>query len=110
MTRILVSIPDDLHDLLREVAGRNRTSMSKLILAAVEDTYEDEMDAIAGERALARHMADPSSTVSWDEVKVRLRAQAEASMKRGAPKTSKPIKTKEAPANSRQRKKVGIQS
>ena len=37
MTRILVSIPDDLHSLLRELAVRHRTSMSKLILAAVEE-------------------------------------------------------------------------
>lgn len=102
MTRILVSIPDDLHDTLKEMALRNRTSMSRLILAAVEDTYEDEIDAIVGERALAEHMADPISAVSWDEVKQRLRAQAEARLKRTAPKkkgTSKPTK----------RKKVGVQ-
>jgi hypothetical protein len=75
VTRILVSLPADLHELLRELAVRKRTSMSKLILAAIEDTYEDEIDAIAGERGLAEHLADPSSSISWEELKSRLRAK-----------------------------------
>lgn len=108
MTRILVSIPDDLHECLKELAVRNRTSMSKLILAAVEDTYEDEIDAVAGERALAEHLADPTSAVSWDEVKNRLRAQAEASLKRSASR-SKPRPGTKATSASVKRKKVGIQ-
>ena len=90
MRRVLVSIPDDLHELLREFAMRKGASMSRVILAAIEDTYEDELDAIAGERALAQHLADPLSTVSWAEVRTRLRAQAEASLKREKPKEPKP--------------------
>jgi Family of unknown function (DUF6290) len=108
VTRILVSIPDDLHSLLRELAVRHTTSMSKLILAAVEDTYEDEIDAIAGERALARHLADPSSSVSWDELKVRLRAQANASQQRRRANGAKPKQPK-ATSNTRVRKKIGVQ-
>ena len=80
MKRVLVSIPDELHELLRELAHRKRTSMSKLILAAVEDTYEDEIDVIAGEKGLQEYLADPSSSIGWEELKARL---AELKEKRG---------------------------
>ena len=64
MKRVLVSIPDELHELLRELAHRKRTSMSKLILAAVEDTYEDQIDVIAGEVGLAEYLANPEDSIS----------------------------------------------
>ena len=64
MKRVLVSIPEDLHELLRELAHRKRTSMSKLILAAVEDTYEDQIDVIAGEIGLAEYLANPEDSIS----------------------------------------------
>ena len=72
MKRVLVSIPDELHELVRELAVRKKTSMSRLILAAVEDTYEDEIDAIAGEIGLREYLADPSSSIGWEELKARL--------------------------------------
>jgi hypothetical protein len=109
MTRILVSMPDDLHDLLRELALRNKTSMSKLILGAIEDAYEDEIDAIAGERALTRHLADSSSSISWDELKLRLRAQANASKQRRGINGTKPKRPKDN-TNIRARKTSGVQS
>ncbi len=109
MTRILVSIPDELHEMLRELAVRNHTSMSKLILAAVEETYEEELDAIVGERALASHLADPSAYVAWDEVKTRLRAQAEASLKKSTAKKDVTKKPKKTTPQSPARKKVGVQ-
>ena len=74
MKRVLVSIPDELHELLRELAHRKRTSMSKLILAAVEDTYEDEIDVIAGEIGLQEYLADPSSAITLDELIARRRS------------------------------------
>ena len=64
MKRVLVSIPDELRELLRELAHRKRTSMSKLILAAVEDTYEDQIDVIAGEVGLAEYLANPEDSIS----------------------------------------------
>jgi len=72
MKRILVSVPEDLHELLRELAVRKGTSVSKLFLSAVEDNFEDEIDALAGERGLAEHLADPSASISWDELKLKL--------------------------------------
>ncbi len=64
MKRILVSMPDELHELMRELALRKRTSVSKLVLAAVEDTYEDEIDVIAGEKGLAEYLANPDDSIS----------------------------------------------
>jgi len=64
MKRVLVSIPEDLHGLIRELAHRKKTSMSRLILAAVEDTYEDAIDMIAGEIGLAEYLANPEDSIS----------------------------------------------
>ena len=64
MKRTLVSIPDELHDLLRELAFRKKTSLSKLLLAAAEDVYEDEIDVIAGEKGLAEYLDNPEGSIS----------------------------------------------
>ena len=76
MKRLLVTLPEDLHELLRELAMRKKTSMSRLVLAAIEDTYEDEIDAIAGEKGLEEHLADPSSSISWKDLKARLKGKS----------------------------------
>jgi metal-responsive CopG/Arc/MetJ family transcriptional regulator len=78
MKRIPVSIPDELHEELRELARRKKTSMSRLVLAAIEDTYEDELDAIAAELGLQEYLADPSSAVSWEELKARFKDRERA--------------------------------
>ena len=75
MKRILVTMPDELHELFRELALRKKTSVSRLLLSAAEDVYEDDIDAIAGERALAEHLADPSSSIGWEEFKERMKGQ-----------------------------------
>lgn len=75
MKRILVSMPDELHELLKELAVRKKASVSKLLLAAAEDVYEDDIDTIAGERALAEHLADPSSSIGWEEFKARMKGE-----------------------------------
>jgi hypothetical protein len=67
MKRILVSMPEELHELMRELALRKKTSVSRLVLAAVEDTYEDEIDAIAGEKGLEEYLADPGSSISIED-------------------------------------------
>ncbi|MEO8456171.1 MAG: DUF6290 family protein [Chloroflexota bacterium] len=106
MTRILVSIPDDLHDILKEVAVRKRASLSKLILAAIEDSYEDDIDAVAGERALAEDLADPSGSISFEELSKRLRAKI-ASRNGTKAATTKPPTRRKATAPGR-RKKSGV--
>jgi hypothetical protein len=74
MKRVLVSMPDDLHELIRELALRKKTSMSKLLLSAFEDVYEDEIDAIAGEIGLQVYLEDPESTISIEEYVAKRRS------------------------------------
>jgi predicted transcriptional regulator len=71
--RIAVYLDEDVHELMALLAKKHSTSMSRLVLAAIEDTYEDQLDAIAGELGLA----DPASAISWEELKHRFRANAE---------------------------------
>lgn len=67
MKRILVSMPDELHEIVRELAIRKKTSASKLLLSAFEDAYEDEIDAIEAEKGLEEYVADPSDSIGIDE-------------------------------------------
>ena len=106
MKRILISIPDDLHTSLKELAARKRTSVSKLVFSAIEDTYEDDIDTLVGERRLAEHLADPSASVSWNDLKQELRARIAA---RKPPKNGTRSTTARAPtANLKTRTKSGI--
>jgi len=73
--RASVYMPAELHDILREFAARKNASLSTVILAAIEDTYEDEIDLIAGELGLAEHLADPSSSVSLEALVAKRRAR-----------------------------------
>ncbi len=75
--QIAVYVDDDMHELIGLLAKQHSTSMSRLVLAAIEDTYEDQLDAIAGELGLAEYLADPSSAISWEELKHRFRTIAE---------------------------------
>jgi hypothetical protein len=74
MKRLLVSLPDDLHEDLRELAHRKKTTMTALLRKAAEAAYEDELDAIALDRALEESARDPSGTMSWEEFKESVRS------------------------------------
>ncbi len=78
MKRISVSMPDQLHELILELARRKNTSASTLILAAIEDAYEDEIDAVAGEIAHDEYLRDPSSAIAFDEYIRRRRGREQA--------------------------------
>ncbi len=75
--RIAVYLDEDMHQLMALLARRHSTSMSRLVLAAIEDTYEDQLDAIAGERGRAEYLADPTSAITWEELKRQFRANAQ---------------------------------
>jgi predicted transcriptional regulator len=74
MKRLLVTLPDDLHEQLRELAHQKHTTMSKLMRVAVETTFEDELDAVAGSIGLADFIADPGRGISIDELVARRRS------------------------------------
>ncbi len=89
MKRILVTMPDELHELLRELALRKKTSVSKLLLAAAEDSYEDEIDVIAGERGLEEYLRNPGDSISIEDYIARRRERSEV-----CPLCSAPMKIK----------------
>lgn len=74
MKRILVSMPEELHELMKELALRHKTSVSRLCLAAVEDTYEDQLDAIAADKGLEEYLADPSASITIEELIAKRRS------------------------------------
>ena len=69
MKKLTVSLADDLHEDLRVLAFKKQTSMAALVRYALDKTFEDELDTIAGERALGEAIEDADSSVSWEEYK-----------------------------------------
>ncbi len=52
MKKLLVYLPDELHEDLKELSHRKKTPMAELVRRAIEETYVDELDALLGERGL----------------------------------------------------------
>lgn len=73
MKRLLITMPDDLHEELRELAHRRKTTMSRLVRVAVETVYEDDLDVISGELGLDDFLSDPDRGISIDELIERRR-------------------------------------
>ena len=71
MKRLMVCFDDDTHEDLRVLASRKRTTMAALVRYALDKTFEDDLDIIAGERALEEAQRDPSSTMTLDEYRPR---------------------------------------
>ena len=67
MKKLLVYLDEDFHADLKELAHRKRTSMGALVRYALDKTFEDELDAIAGEAALDEYLRDPASGISLDD-------------------------------------------
>jgi hypothetical protein len=67
MAKLLVYLDEDFHADLKELAHRKKTTMAALVRYAVDYTFEDELDVIAGERALDEALSDSSSTITLDE-------------------------------------------
>ena len=69
MKKLMVYLDEDMHEDLRELAFHKKTTMAALVRYALDKTFEDELDAFAGERALEEAARDPASTMSWEEYK-----------------------------------------
>lgn len=67
MKRVLVTMPDELHEAFKELALRKKTSMSKLLLTAAEDVYEDDIDVIEGEKGLEDFLSDQKRGISLED-------------------------------------------
>ena len=68
MAKLLVYMDDDAHEDLKELAHRHKTTMAALVRYAIDKTFEDQLDVIAGEKGLEEYLRDPSSAVSLDDL------------------------------------------
>ena len=67
MAKLLVYLEDERLKDLKKLAQRHNTSMADLVRFALEETFEDDLDAMRGQRRLEEHLADPSGTITLDE-------------------------------------------
>lgn len=74
MKKVLVYFSGELHEGLRELAFRRRTSLSELVRSAVETAYEDELDAIEGEKGLDEYLSDPGNSISIQDYMAKRRS------------------------------------
>jgi hypothetical protein len=67
MAKLLVYLDEERHKDLKMLAQRHNTSMADLVRFAIEETFEDDLDAMRGQRRLEEHLADPSGSISLDD-------------------------------------------
>ena len=67
MKKLMVYLDEDMHADLRALAFQKKTAMAALVRYALDKTFEDELDAIAAERALDEAARDPDSTMTLEE-------------------------------------------
>ena len=67
MKKLLVYLDEDTHEELKILALRKKTTMAALVRHALDATFEDELDAIAGQLGLEEYLNDPSSSITLDD-------------------------------------------
>lgn len=67
MARLTISMDDDTRKDLRELAVQKKTTMAAIVRYALDETFEDDLDLIAAQRAFDEAARDPSSTMSLQE-------------------------------------------
>ena len=67
MKKLMIYLNEDVHEDLRLLAFQKRTTMAALVRYALDKTFEDELDIIAGERALEEAAKNPDSTMTLAE-------------------------------------------
>ena len=67
MKKLMVYLDEDMHEDLRQLAFRKKTAMAALVRYALDKTFEDELDAVASERALEEAARHPEDTMTLDE-------------------------------------------
>ena len=65
--KLMVYMDDDMHEDLRALAFRRKTTMAALVRYALDKTYEDDLDAVAAERALEEAARHPDEVVTLEE-------------------------------------------
>jgi hypothetical protein len=94
MKKLMVYLDDDFHEDLKELAHRKKTTMAALVRYALDSTFEDDLDVIAGEHSLQEYLRDPSSAISLDdflkEMGIALPSRNDASSKKKPAAASTP--------------------
>ena len=67
MKKLMVYLDEDMHEDLRGLAFRRKTTMAALVRYAIDKTFEDELDAVAAERALDEAARHPEEVVTLEE-------------------------------------------
>jgi hypothetical protein len=68
MKKMMVYLPDEVHEGLRQLAFDHRTSIAELIRRAVDAAYAEVLEDIRDmETEIASYLEDPSTSVSLDE-------------------------------------------
>ncbi len=83
--RLLVSMDDERYEDLRRLAFEKKAPMANLVRHAIEETFEDELDAASVKRGLEEHAKDPSGTMTIEEY---MESRGIESSRRAAPKSS----------------------
>ena len=72
MKRTMIYLSDQSHQGLRKLAFENNTSIAELIRRAVEAVYGKDIEDIRdAEAELVKYLADPSSAISFDDLRPR---------------------------------------
>ena len=67
MKKLMIYLDEGRHQDLKELAHHHKTTMAELVRYAIEETFEDQLDAILGRRRLDEHLRDPSGSISLDD-------------------------------------------
>ena len=67
MKKLMVYLDEDMHEDLRELAFRKKTTMAALVRYALDKTFEDELDDISSLRALEEAAQHPEEVVTLEE-------------------------------------------
>ena len=83
MKKMMVYLPDEVHEGLRQLAFEHRTSIAEFIRRAVDAAYGEILEDIRDmEAEIASYSEDPASSVSLDEFiaqrKLRVPGRAKA--------------------------------
>jgi len=65
--KLMVYLDEDMHEDLRELAFRKKTTMAALVRYALDKAFEDELDDISSLRALEEAAQHPEEVVTLEE-------------------------------------------
>ena len=67
MKKLMVYLDEDMHEDLKTLAFQAKTTMAALVRYALDKTFEDELDAIAADRALEEGARHPEQIVTLEQ-------------------------------------------